>query len=166
MSSRAPAALSPAQPELDFEHALPAGIHCFPRSVLATTWSCDPDHVQHLIECGALRTAVDLCTAEASRARLRIPRAAVTQFLDARRAGGAATPPVERLDFRDLLPPGRAFLRAYEIARYLRCTTPHIVNLIDEGALPHAVDLHVSSRSMWSVTRAALAEFLNSRRLP
>jgi hypothetical protein len=153
-----------AQQEFDFDHELPAGLRFFSLKRLAWVWSCTPPHVQALVDSGALRTVVDLRSEGSTKAMLRVPREAVTAFLDAR-LPAAAPQSGERLDFANVIPDHRDFYRAYEVARLLCCTTPHVVNLIEEGSFSPAVNLQAGTRSMWSVPRNALVTFLNAKRL-
>lgn len=64
------------------------------------------------------------------------------------------------------LPEGESF-PVYLLARTLHVTRNHVINLIDTGELKCAVDLRGpgSSRSTIRVSRAAVIEFLESRRI-
>jgi len=50
---------------------------------LARHWHCDRGHIIHLVESGAIR-AFDLRGEGSSRSTLRIPRAALVEFLEKR----------------------------------------------------------------------------------
>ena len=64
------------------------------------------------------------------------------------------------------LPPGGSF-SVIVLARALQVTRNHVINLIDTGEIKCAVDLRGpgASRSTIRVPRAAVIEFLESRRI-
>ena len=63
---------------------LPAG-ESFPVHLLARVLRVHRDHVIHLIDSGELKCAVDLRSPGASRSLIRVPRAAVVEFLESRK---------------------------------------------------------------------------------
>ena len=63
---------------------LPPG-ESFPVHVLARVLQVHRDHVINLIDNGELKCAVDLRSPGASRSLIRVPRAAVVEFLQSRR---------------------------------------------------------------------------------
>ena len=63
---------------------LPAG-ESFPVHILARVLRVTRNHVVNLIDCGELKCAVDLRSPGASRSTIRVPRAAVVEFLECRR---------------------------------------------------------------------------------
>ena len=83
MSATKPAA---EKSESRFTHILPAGREFFRLREVAEMWSCHGTHVTRLIECGALAAAVDLRLPGTSKAMVRIPRAALVEFLEKRAA--------------------------------------------------------------------------------
>jgi hypothetical protein len=66
----------------------------------------------------------------------------------------------------EYLPPGESF-PVYLLARVLHIDRKHVVHLIDTGELKCAVDLRGpgASRSTIRISRAAVIEFLESRRI-
>lgn len=63
---------------------LPVG-ESFPVHLLARVLHVHRKHVIHLIDCGELKCAIDLRSPGASRSTIRVPRAAVLEFLESRR---------------------------------------------------------------------------------
>jgi hypothetical protein len=70
---------------------LPAG-ESFPVHLLARILHVHRDHVIHLIDAGEIQCAVDLRGPGASRSTIRVPRAAVIEFLESRRILVVASP--------------------------------------------------------------------------
>lgn len=70
------------------------------------------------------------------------------------------------MNVTEYLPPGESF-PVHLLARVLHVTRNHVINLIDTGEIKCAVDLRGAgaSRSTIRVSRAAVVEFLESRRI-
>jgi hypothetical protein len=64
---------------------LPSGVEMFTIPMLDKTFSTSGDHWMRFIECGQL-FAVDLRSLGATKAMIRIPRAALVAFLEKRAA--------------------------------------------------------------------------------
>ena len=70
--------------ESRFAHSLPAGRDFFRLREVSEMWRCHEVHVMRLIESGAIAIAADLRLKGTSKAMVRIPRAALLDFLDKR----------------------------------------------------------------------------------
>jgi hypothetical protein len=78
-----PTPASPAEPELDFEHHLPAGMESFTVRFLAAWFNTSAQHWINLIYQGAIKAA-DLRGPAASKSMLRVPRAELIRYLNSR----------------------------------------------------------------------------------
>lgn len=74
---------NPTEPELDFEHHLPAGMESFTVRWLAAWFNCSAQHWINLIDTGALKAA-DLRGPSASKSMLRVPRAELIRYLNSK----------------------------------------------------------------------------------
>lgn len=74
---------SPEEPEFDFQHHLPSGMESFGVRWLARWFGTSHQHWINLIESGAIR-ATDLRSPGASKSMLRVPRAALITYLNAK----------------------------------------------------------------------------------
>ena len=72
---------SPAEPEFDYRHYLPAGIETFTVPWLAMWFGTTDRHWINLIESGAIRAA-NLKTPNASKTMYRVPRAELISYLN------------------------------------------------------------------------------------
>jgi hypothetical protein len=74
---------SPDEPEFDFSNNLPAGMETFTVRFLSAWFRTSAQHWINLVEQGTLK-AVDLRSPGTSKSMLRIPRAALITYLNAK----------------------------------------------------------------------------------
>ncbi|MFZ4780517.1 MAG: hypothetical protein ACOYM3_34625 [Terrimicrobiaceae bacterium] len=79
---------STVQPELEFDIRLPSGMESFTVRFLAGWFHTSAQHWINLVETGVLK-AIDLRTPGASKSMIRIPRAELVKFLNAKDAQDA-----------------------------------------------------------------------------
>lgn len=177
MSSSASSVTSVTPVQRAFDLGLATGRPMFSFNAAMGLLDRDEKDVENLIEFGLLQFAFDISSPSADKKEIRI----LTESLRAYRRGDHLNKPTG-LESRDSEIPSldsvlnslwkhkRPKLRGSEVYRALNCSSKHFLDLGREGCFGQDIELATKTASGQKispfVSRAAVIDFLKSRRLP